>query len=69
MTEPTTNGSKRLMPSNSTTIGTVGGAGLAPLIVWLIGLLGAEMPAEAAAGVGSVIGNLIGYFFKGGRQT
>jgi hypothetical protein len=68
-TESTTNGNKRLMPSNSTTIGTVGGAGLAPLIVWLIGLFGTEMPPEAAAGVGSVIGNLIGYFFEGGRKS
>jgi hypothetical protein len=68
MSETNGNGTKRLMPSNSTTVGTVGGAGLAPLIVWLISLFGADVPPEAAASVGALVGNLIGYFFEGGRK-
>lgn len=59
----------RYMPSNSTTIGTLGGAGLSPLIVWALNTYThASMPPEIAASAGALIGNLIGYFFEGGRK-
>lgn len=61
---------KRLMPSNSTTIGTLGGVGFAPVLVWIATTFAhVEMPAEVAAALGSVVGNLIGYFFEGGRKA
>lgn len=60
----------RLMPSNSTTIGTLGGAGVGPIIVWALGAFtGVMVPPEIAAAIGSVVGNLIGYFFEGGRKS
>lgn len=60
---------KRLMPSNSTFIGTGGGAALAPVLVWLFGTFThVQMPAEVAAGLGAIIGNVLGYFFEGGRR-
>jgi outer membrane lipoprotein SlyB len=61
---------RRLMPSNSTTVGTLGGAGIGPIIVWALGAFtGVLVPAEVAAAIGSVVGNLIGYFFEGGRKS
>lgn len=61
---------KRLMPSNSTTIGTIGGAGVGPIFVWALhAFTGVEVPAEIAAAIGSLLGNLIGYFFEGGRKS
>lgn len=61
---------KRLMPSNSTSIGTVGGAGLAPVLVWLLGtVVHVPVPPEVAAALGAVIGNVLGYFFEGGRKV
>lgn len=61
---------KRLMPSNSTTIGTVGGAGVGPILVWALSTFGhVVVPAEIAASIGAVVGNLIGYFFEGGRKS
>jgi hypothetical protein len=59
---------KRLMPSNSTLIGGVGGAGLAPIVVWITSVLGLEMDAGTAAAFGALIGNILGYFFDGGRR-
>lgn len=71
-TQPPGNGNgKRLIapPSNSTTMGTLGGVGMGPIIVWLITTFtGVEVPPEIAASIGAVIGNLIGYFFEGGRK-
>jgi outer membrane lipoprotein SlyB len=59
----------RYMPSNSTAIGTLGGAGVAPIIVWALGAFThVIVPAEIAAALGSVIGNGLGYFFEGGRR-
>lgn len=64
------NAARRFMPSNSTTIGTVGGAGIGPIVVWLVGAFGGvTVPPEIAAAIGSVTGNLIGYFFEGGRKA
>lgn len=69
-TQPPGNGNKRLMPSNSTTIGTVSGVGLGPIIVWAIGTFtGVVVPPEVAASIGAVVGNLCGYFFEGGRKV
>lgn len=70
MSEDTKDGAlKRLMPSNSTTIGTLGGIGVSPLLVWLVSLTGTTMPPEAAASAGALVGNVIGYFFEGGRRV
>lgn len=64
------NNGRRLMPSNSTTVGTVGGAGVAPIIVWALGAFtNVVVPPEIAAAIGSVVGNIIGYFFEGGRKA
>lgn len=69
MTEETGPASPRLMPSNSTTVGTLGGAGIAPIIVWVLNTYtGAAVPPEIAAAIGSLVGNFIGYFFEGGRK-
>lgn len=62
------NAGKRLMPSNSTLIGGVGGAGLAPIVVWVAGVFGLEMDAGTAAAFGALLGNILGYFFEGGRR-
>lgn len=62
---------KRLIapPSTSTTVGTLGGAGVGPIIVWALSAFGGvEVPPEVAASIGAVVGNLIGYFFEGGRR-
>lgn len=59
---------RRLMPSSSTVAGGVGGAGLAPIVVWVVGLLGVSIDAGTAAALGALLGNLIGYFFEGGRK-
>jgi outer membrane lipoprotein SlyB len=68
--ENATDGVKRLMPSNSTTVGTLGGAGVGPILVWALGAFtGVVVPPEIAAAIGSVVGNLIGYFFEGGRKA
>jgi uncharacterized membrane protein len=64
------NDGRRLMPSNSTTVGTIGGASLAPVIVWIINQFTTQpMPAEVAAPLGAFIGNFVGYFFEGGRKS
>lgn len=56
------------LPSRATVGGSIlGGIGLAPLIVWLLGQFGIDMPGEVAAIVGGLISNLVGYFFEGGR--
>jgi hypothetical protein len=66
---PVTNGS-RLMPSRSTVFGTGGGVALAPILIWIFGLFtDVQMPPEIAAGIGALIGNVIGYFFEGGRKV
>jgi len=58
------------MPSNSTTIGTLGGVGVGPILVWALNTYThAQVPAEIAASFGAVLGNLIGYFFEGGRKS
>lgn len=70
MTDENPAAGPRYMPSNSTTIGTLGGAGLSPLIIWALNTYThANMPAEVAASAGAFIGNLIGYFFEGGRKS
>lgn len=56
-------------PSNSTTLGALGGASLTPIIIWALGLAHVAMPPEVAASAGAILGNLIGYFFEGGRKT
>jgi len=67
-TSAPTNG-KRLMPSNSTTVGTVSGAGVGTIIVWALGAFWhVAVPPEVAASIGAVVGNFIGYFFEGGRK-
>lgn len=64
------NGNKRLMPSHSTTVGTLGGVGVGPIIVWALGAFtNVVVPPEIAASIGAVVGNLIGYFFEGGRKA
>ncbi len=61
---------KSMMPSNSTFVGTGGGAALAPILVWLFGTFThVQIPPEIAAGIGAIIGNVLGYFFEGGRQV
>lgn len=61
---------QRLMPSNSTTVGTLGGGALAPVLVWALGTFThVTMPPEIAASLGAVIGNVLGYFFEGGRKV
>lgn len=70
MSEDNVSKPQRLMPSNSTTIGTVGGAGLAPVLVWIFSTFtSVVMPPEVAAAMGAVIGNLLGYFFEGGKKV
>jgi outer membrane lipoprotein SlyB len=60
----------RLMPSNSTTVGTLGGASAGPILVWALGAFThVTVPPEIAAAIGSVVGNVIGYFFEGGRKS
>lgn len=56
-------------PTTSTTVGTLGGAGIGPVIVWALNAFaGVEVPAEVAASLGAILGNVIGYFFDGGRK-
>lgn len=62
-----TNGA-RLMPSSSTVIGGLGGAGLAPLVILTAAHFGIPLDAGSAAAIGSLIGNALGYFFEGGRK-
>jgi L-lactate permease len=40
----------------------LGGIALAPLIVWLVGLAGVEMPGEVAAIASGLIALAVGYF-------
>lgn len=69
MTDEPVPASTRYMPSASTTVGTLGGAGVGPIIVWaLTAFTNVVMPPEVAAAIGAVIGNAIGYFFEGGRR-
>jgi outer membrane lipoprotein SlyB len=68
--ENETGGNKRLMPSNSTTVGVLGGAGVGSIVVWALGAFtGVVVPPEIAASIGALVGNLIGYFFEGGRKS
>lgn len=61
---------KRLMPSNSTTVGTLAGGSLATIIVWLLEALGhLTVPSTVASAIGAVVGNGVGYFFEGGRKS
>jgi hypothetical protein len=64
------NGKRPLIapPSAATTIGTVGGVGLGPIVVWALTLAHVIVPPEVAASIGAVVGNLVGYFFEGGRK-
>ena len=60
---------KRLMPSNSTTVGALGGAGLGPILVWVLQTYTHVLiPAEIAIAIGALLGNTFGYFFEGGRK-
>lgn len=56
------------MPSTPLLIGGLSGAALAPFLVWLTSLFGAEMPAEAASSAGGLLVVLIAYFVPGGRH-
>jgi outer membrane lipoprotein SlyB len=68
--ENETGGNKRLMPSNSTTVGVLGGAGVGSIVVWALGAFtSVVVPPEIAASIGALVGNLIGYFFEGGRKA
>lgn len=72
MPEETSVSSKRLIapPSASTTIGTFGGVGAGPIIVWALAAFAhVTIPPEIAASIGAFVGNLIGYFFEGGRKV
>lgn len=70
MAEEVESGGKRLMPSNSTTVGALGGVGVGTIVVWAItAFTGVQVPAEVAASIGALLANLIGYFFEGGRKA
>lgn len=57
-------------PSRGVAAGTLGGGGIATLAVWIFHeFFGIDVPAEVAASMGSVVGGLIQYFMRGGRQT
>lgn len=59
-----------MLPSNSTMVGTVGGVGAAPFIVWALETFTHHpVPSMAAASLGAVLGQFAGYFFKGGRKA
>lgn len=57
------------LPSRPVAVGTVGGGSAAPLVVWLLGLFGVEVPPEIAATIGSVLGGVFGYIVRGGRKS
>lgn len=49
-------------PAVVTTIGTIGGVSLGPLIVWLVAAIwDKQMPAEAAAALGALIAQAANY--------
>jgi hypothetical protein len=58
----------RLMPSNSTVVGLLGGGGFAATVVWLARIFGIEVPPDVAVWLGSLLGALAGYPFEGGRK-
>lgn len=60
-------GARKLAPSRPVTFGAVGGSPAGVVIVWALQLAGLEVPPEVAAGIGSLVGALIGYFVRGGR--
>ena len=61
---------KTAMPSNSTIVGGIGGAGVGTVLVWVCrAFFKVEMPPDVAVIVGSLIGNAVGYFFEGGRKA
>lgn len=63
------NGNRVRMPSNSTIVGTVGGVGAAPFIIWLLeAVIHQPVPTMAAASLGGLLGQLSGYLFEGGRK-
>ena len=66
--QPATPNGRKLMPSNSTVVGGLGGAGLAPLLILIAAHFGVPLDASTAAALGSIIGNALGYFFEGGRK-
>jgi hypothetical protein len=60
----------RYMPSNSTMVGTVGGVSAAPFIVWALEVFTHQpVPSVVAASLGAFLGQVAGYFFKGGRKS
>jgi hypothetical protein len=59
----------RYMPSNSTVVGLLGGGGSAATIVWIARqFFGIEVPPDVAVWLGSLLGAIAGYPFKGGRK-
>jgi hypothetical protein len=53
---------RKLLPRRKVGAAGLGGLALAPLIVWLVGLAGVEMPGEVAAIASGLIALAAGYF-------
>lgn len=58
---------RRRRPSAPVVIGGLGGSGVAPLVIWLAGQFGLDLPPEVAGCIGSLIGAAIGYVTRAGR--